>query len=93
MKYYSIIAFVSAAVHSLLGILICCRKLKGFVNILCKNPERYKILSGYFIAIGVVMFSCGFAALYESTASIIYIVIATVIVSVILSLIRYENSL
>lgn len=91
MKYYSIIAFVSAAVHSVFGILIGCGKLKGFVNILCKNPKRYKILSGYFVAIGVIMLSCGFAALYESSASIIYIAITAVAVSVILSLIRREN--
>ena len=91
MKYYSIIAFISAAVHSVLGISIFCGKLKGFVNILCKNPERYKILSGYFIVLGVIMLSCGFAALYESTGSIIYIVASAVAVSVILSLIRREN--
>lgn len=91
MKYYSIIAFVSAVVHSLLGILIGFRKLKGFVNILCKNPKRYKILCGYFIAIGVIMVSCGFAALYESTASIIYIVVSAVLVSIFISLIRREN--
>lgn len=91
MKYYSIIAFASAAVHSVLGILIGCGKLKGFVNILCKNPKRYKILCGYFIAIGVIMMSCGFAALYEKTASIIYIVISALAESVILSLIRREN--
>ena len=91
MKYYSIIAFISAAVHSVLGILIGCGKLKGFVNIICKNPERYKILGGYFIAIGVIVLSCGFAALYESAASIIYIAVSAVAESVILSLIRREN--
>lgn len=93
MKYYSIIAFISAAVHSLLGILIGCGKLKGFVNILCKNPERHKILSGYLIVLGVIMLSCGFAALYESPGSVIYIVVSAVIVSVLLSLMRHENSL
>ena len=92
MKYYSIIAFIAAAVHSVLGILIGYGKLEGFVNILCKNPERYKILSGYFIILGVIMLSCGFAALYESTASIIYIIISALAESVILALIRYENS-
>lgn len=92
MKYYSIIAFVSAVVHSVLGISVCRNKLKGFVNILCKNPERFKILGGYFIAAGVIMFSCAIAALYESTVSIIYIVVSAVAESVILSLMRYENS-
>lgn len=91
MKYYSIIAFISAAVHFALGILIGCGKLKGFVNIICKNPERYKILSGYLIAIGVIMTSCGFVALIESPYSIIYLAVASVLVSIFVSLIRREN--
>ncbi len=91
MKYYSIIAFASAIVNSVLGILICRSKLKGFVNIMCKNPKRYKILGGYFVAIGVIMLGCGFAALYESTASIIYIVVSAVLVSIFISLIRRES--
>ena len=91
MKYYSIIAFISAIVHSVLGISICRNKLKSFVNIMCKNPERYKVLGGHFIAIGVIMLSCGFAALYDSTSAIIYLVICAVIVSIILSLIRRES--
>lgn len=92
MKYYSIIAFASAIVHFSLGISIAYGKLKGLVNIICKNPERYKILSGYFIVLGVIMFSCGFAALSESIASIIYIIISALAETIILSLIRYENS-
>ncbi len=91
MKYYSIIAFISAVVHSVIGISIGFGKLKGFVNIICKNPERYKILSRYFIAIGIILLSCGFAALYESSVSIIYIIVSAVAESVILSLIRREN--
>lgn len=91
MKYYSIIAFISAIVHSVLGISICRNKLKAFVNIMCKNSERYKILGGYFIAIGLIMLSCGFAALYDSTSAFIYLVICAVIVSIILSLIRRES--
>ncbi len=91
MKYYSIIAFASAIVHSVLGISIGCGKLKGFVNIMCKNQKRYKFLGGYFVAIGVIMLSCGFAALYESTASIIYIVVSAVLVSIFISLIRRES--
>lgn len=91
MKYYSIIAFISAAAHSALGISVCRNKLKGFVNIICKNPERYEILGGYFIAIGLVMLSCAVAALYESTASIIYIAVASVAASIFASLIRREN--
>lgn len=91
MKYYSIVALISAVVHFALGISICRNKLKDFVNIMCKNPERYKVLGGYFIAIGLIMLSCAVAALRESTASIIYLVICTVIVSIILSLIRRES--
>ncbi len=91
MKYYSIIAFASAAFHSLLGILIGCGKLKGFVNIMCKNPERYKILGGHFIAIGLIMLSCAVAALRESTASIIYIIVSAVLLSIFISLIRRES--
>ena len=55
MKYFSIIALISAAVHFAIGISICRNKLKGFVNITCKKPKRYKILGGHFIAIGVIM--------------------------------------
>ena len=91
MKYYSIVALISAVVHSALGISICRNKLKAFVNIMCKNPERYKILGGYLIAIGLVLLGCAAAALRESTASIIYLVICAVIVSIILSLIRRES--
>lgn len=91
MKYYSIIAFVSAILHSALGISVCCNKLKGFVNILCNNQERHKILGGYFIAIGLIMLSCAVAALRESTGAFIYLVICAVIVSIILSLIRRES--
>ena len=91
MKYYSIIAFISAVVHSVIGILIGSGKIKGFVNIICKNPEQCKILSGYFIAIGVIMLSYGLVALIESQYSIIYLALASVAVSVILSLIRREN--
>ncbi len=91
MKYYSIVALISAVIHSALGISICRNKLKGFVNILCKNPERYEILGGYFIVIGLIMLSCAFAALWESTASIIYIVISAGLVSIFISLIRKEN--
>lgn len=91
MKYFSIIAFVSAAVHSVLGISICRNKLKGFVSILCKNPGRYKALGRYFVAIGLIMLSCAFAALRESTGAFIYLVICAVIVSIIISLIRRES--
>lgn len=91
MKYYSIVALISAVVHFALGISICRNKLKAFVNIMCKNPERYKILGGYFIAIGVIMLSCGFAALYDSTSAFIYLVICAVTVSIIISLIRRES--
>lgn len=91
MKYFSIVALISAVVHSVLGISIGCGKLKGFVNIMCKNPKRYKILGGYFIAIGLIMLSCAVAALRESTGTFIYLVICAVIVSIILSLIRRES--
>ena len=91
MKYYSIVALISAVVHFALGISICRNKLKAFVNIMCKNPERYKVLSGYFIAIGLIMLSCAVAALRESTGAIIYLVICAVTVSIILSLIRRES--
>ena len=91
MKYYSIVALISAVIHFVLGISICRNKLKAFVNIMCKNPERYKILGGYFIAIGLIMLSCAVAALRESTGAIIYLVICAVIVSIILSLIRRES--
>ena len=91
MKYYSIVALISAVVNFALGISICRNKLKAFVNIMCKNPERYKVLSGYFIAIGLIMLSCAVAALRESTGAFIYLVICAVIVSIILSLIRREN--
>lgn len=91
MKYYSIVALISAVVNFALGISICRNKLKAFVNIMCKNPERYKILGGYFIAIGLIMLSCAVAALRESTGAIIYLVICAVIVSIILSLIRRES--
>ncbi len=92
MKYYSIVALISAVVHSVLGISIGCGKLKGFVNIMCKNPKRYKILGRYFVAIGVIMLSCGFAALYDSTSAFIYLVICAVIVSIFISLIRNESA-
>lgn len=91
MKYYSIVALISAVVHSALGISICRKKLKAFVNIMCKNPERFKILGGYFIAIGLIMLSCAVAALRESTGAFIYLVMCAVIVSIILSLIRRES--
>ncbi len=91
MKYFSIIALISAAVHSAIGISICCNKLKGIVNIMSKKPKRYKILGGYFIAIGVIMLSCAVAALFESTGAFIYLVICAVIVSVFISLIRNES--
>ncbi len=91
MKYYSIVALISAVVHFALGISICRKKLKAFVNIMCKNSERYKILGGYFIAIGLVMLSCAVAALRESTGAFIYLVICAVIVSIIISLIRRES--
>ena len=91
MKYYSIVALISAVVNFALGISICRNKLKAFVNIMCKNPERYKILGGYFIAVGLIMLSCAVAALRESTGAIIYLVICAVIVSIILSLIRRES--
>ncbi len=91
MKYYSIVALISAVVHFALGISICRNKLKGFVNITCKNPERHKILGGYFIAAGLIMLSCAVAALRESTGAFIYLVICAVTVSIILSLIRRES--
>lgn len=91
MKYYSIVALISAVVHFALGISICRNKLKAFVNIMCKNPERYKVLGGYFIAVGLIMLSCAVAALRESTGAFIYLVICAVIVSIILSLIRRES--
>ena len=91
MKYYSIVALISAALHSAIGISICRNKLKAFVNIMCKNPKRFKILGGYFIAIGLIMLSCAVAALRESTGAIIYLVICAVTVSIILSLIRRES--
>ena len=91
MKYFSIIALISAAVHSAIGISICRDMLKGFVNIMCKNPKRHKILGGYFIAIGATMLSCAAAALRESTGAFVYLVICAVIVSIILSLIRRES--
>lgn len=91
MKYYSIVALISAVVHSTLGISVCRNKLKAFVNIMCKNPERYKVLGGYFIAIGLVLLGCAAAALRESTASIIYIVISAGLLSIFISLIRKEN--
>ena len=91
MKYYSMVALISAVVHSVLGISICRNKLKSFVNIMCKNPERYKVLGRYFIAIGVIMLSCAVAALRESTGAFIYLVICAVTVSIIISLIRRES--
>lgn len=91
MKYYSIVALISAVVHFALGISICRNKLKAFVNIMCKNPESYKVLGGYFIAIGLIMLSCAAVALRESTGAFIYLVICAVIVSIILSLIRRES--
>lgn len=90
MKYYSIIAFIAAALHFSMGILICCGKCKGFVNGICKNIQRYKILGGYLIAIGVIMTSCGIVAMKESPYSIIYLVAASVLVSIFVSLIRRE---
>ncbi len=91
MKYYSIVALISAVVHFALGISISRNKFKGFVNIMCKNPKRFKILGGYFIAIGLIMLSCAVAALRESTGAFIYLVICAVTVSIILSLIRRES--
>ncbi len=91
MKYYSIVALISAVIHFALGISICRNKLKAFVNIMCKKTERYKVLGGYFIAIGVIMLGCAVAALYESTASIIYIVVSAVLASIFISLIRRES--
>lgn len=91
MKYYSIIAFASAVVHSVLGILIGRGRLKGFVNIMCKTPNRFKFLGGYFIASGVIMLSCAVAALRESTGSIVYLAFSAGVISVILSLMRTEN--
>ena len=91
MKYYSIIALISAAVHFAIGISICRDKLKGFVNITCKNPKRYKILGGYFISISLIMLSCAVAALFESTGAFVYLVICAVLVSIIISLIRRES--
>lgn len=91
MKYFSIVALISAVIHSALGISICRNKLKALVNIMCKNPERYKVLGGYFIAIGLVMLSCAVAALRESTGAFIYLVICAVTVSIIISLIRRES--
>ena len=91
MKYYSIIAFISAAVISVTGILICLNKLKGFVYSLCKNHGRYKILGGYFISVGLIMLSCAVAALCDSPASIIYIALSSVAISIFISLIRREN--
>lgn len=91
MKYYSIVALISAVVNSVLGISICRSKLKGFVNIMCRNPNRFKILGRYFIAIGLIMLSCAVAALWESTGAFIYLVICAVTVSIILSLIRRES--
>ncbi len=90
MRYFSIIAFVSAAVHFALGISICRNKLKSFVSLFCKNPVRYKVLGGYFVAIGSIMLSCAVAALRESTGAFIYLVICALIVSIIISLIRRE---
>ena len=92
MKYFSIIALISAAIHSAIGILICRNKLKGFVNITCKNQKRFKILGGYFIAAGLIMLSCAAAALFESTGAFIYLVICAVLVSIIISLIRRESA-
>ena len=92
MKYYSIIAFASAILHSVLGICIYRHKLKGFVNIMCKNPKRYKILGRYFVAIGLIMLSCAVAALWKSTGAFIYLVICAVIVSIFISLIRNESA-
>lgn len=91
MKYYSIIAFIAAAIHSSTGVLICCGKCKGLVNGICKNIQRYKILGGYLISIGVIMTSCGFVALFESRYAIIYLAVASVLVSILVSLIRREN--
>ena len=91
MKFYSIIAFVSAAVHFSLGITICRNKLKDFVSTICKNPARYKTLGRYFIAAGVIMLGCGFAALIDSAFALIYLAVSAVIVSIIISLIRKEN--
>ncbi len=91
MKYYSIVALISAVIHFALGISIFRNKLKAFVSIMCKKSERYKVLGGYFIAIGLIMLSCAVAALRESTGALIYLVICAVIVSIILSLIRRES--
>ena len=91
MKYYSIIAFISAVIISLTGIFIYRGKLKGFVNALCKNPKKYKLLGGYFIILSVIMFSRAFATLSESIGAIIYIVFSTLAISIVLSLIRKEN--
>jgi len=91
MKYYSIVALISAVIHFALGISICRNKLKAFVSITCKKAERYKVLGGYFIAIGLIMLSCAVAALRESTGAFIYLIICAVIVSIILSLIRRES--
>ena len=91
MKYYSIVALISAVIHFALGISIFRNKLKAFVSIMCKKSERYKVLGGYFIAIGLIMLSCAAAALRESTGAFIYLVICAVIVSIILSLIRRES--
>ncbi len=85
MKYYPIIAFVSAFINFTLGISIGCGKFKGFVNTNFKKPERY------FIAIGVIMMSSGFVSFSESTASIIYIIVSIFAESVILSLMLYKN--
>lgn len=90
MKYYSIIAFIAAALHFSMGILICCGKCKGFVNGICKNTQRYKILGRYFIMIGGIMLSCGIAALTESNYTIIYLAVASVLISIFVSLIRRE---
>ena len=92
MKYYSIVALISAVIHFVLGISIYRNKLKGFVNIMCKNPKRFKILGGHFIAIGVIMLSCAVAALRDSTGALIYLVVCAVTVSIIISLIRRESA-
>lgn len=91
MKYFSIVALISAVIHFALGISICRNKLKAFVNIMCKKTERYKVLGGYFIAIGVTMLSCAVAALFESTGAFVYLVICAVLVLIIISLIRRES--
>ncbi len=92
MKYYSIVALISAVVHFALGISIYRNKMKNFVNTTFNKPGRYKIFGGYFIAIGLIMLSCAVAALRESTGAIIYLVICAVIVSIIISLIRRESA-